>query len=856
MPEAIVTTGKADADASGTRRGQLAHLIWPVCAPFLILTCAPRWELAAVAACWSILLVPGVLALVLWFPVDHPLRRWPAIPAVASVLGLFVFGVVAWAGCLLHTTLTTVLIGYGLLYAACVAALAWLLFVRSPLPAEAAWPTMDLPLAASRRVAVVVLLGVALLLAGVALATVQTRNPFRTPDFFGARPYWWYGTLLGAAGALLAAPVLWWGWRVRPDSVGSHPPGSPGGSRGRQGSAKGENPANRGQPRPRGTVAGADGAWLVVFLWAAVAGLTWHTMHVAYALPAPDFPSFHRPPWNTDDITYVAQALDERYGLPLGRYEPSIGSDRALNRADIMVLVAPLMAAVSRATGVECAALQHSVMRPLIVLTGVSALAALLMVVFRGHRWAVPLGLLAVLMLICKSWEYERSMTEFTVWRAMQTKSIHLWLLHPLQLASLLVLARRPNLAHVGFGLVVAVVSHLVHPFATILGAGWAAVFAAGMLVGHRRALPHALLILACYGALGAEYRFMSRAMVDQRALSSGWSANDPEQSRDLARADDQPLPRHDPRILFGWNVEFCLGALALPLVLVLGQRHRELLLSGVVGVVTVACCNSTLLGRLVNVALPTELLWRFRWVLPSLLHVAVVTFVLYWGFAVLLRGRDGVLTATRAFLAALAAALVFAGGLAIASGYLMRAGPQPTRLTKFSNDMHGLVDLLGGVRAAAFVWGPSSIERGRPTLAEVEAAPSLWSTTERQREVVPAVTRELPQLMPNLKLVLSRESIMLPAEDPKFREFVLQARDLFHAPLGGRPAPPDTALAKALQKLVQLYPIDFFIVEYKSGRGEQDARVLQQAGWQRVGRSGIYEVWRRAVPTSAGVQP
>jgi hypothetical protein len=151
-------------------------------------------------------------------------------------------------------------------------------------------------------------------------------------------------------------------------------------------------------------------------------------------------------------------------------------------------------------------------------------------------------------------------------------------------------------------------------------------------------------------------------------------------------------------------------------------------------------------------------------------------------------------------------------------SAYAAKAGPKPGQLSKFSDDMHGVVDLLGGIEASLFVWGPR------------------------------IVGRELPQLMPNIRLVLSRRSIMLPTKDPNFRNIVLRSRDWFYTPVtrfpGGR-GPQDAHLLYALRKLTALYPIDHVVLEHTYGRGEQGARVLQRAGWQQVGRSGVYEVWR-----------
>ena len=799
-----------DAD----RRGRIAGCfrgLSPLAAPFLILLCAPRWELAAAAACWSVLILPGALAANLLLPVDHPLGRCVCRFAIASVGGLLLFGLVAWTGCMLHWTLTGTLILYGIGYAVCLSALLWSLIRRGSARTgtEEPWPKMKMGLGSPRWIAALVVLGILLFLTGVALATVQTRNPFTTPDLYGAREYWWQGTLLGAAAALLVAPLVLLGTR-RPRSPTANPKPQPTGRSSKKSS-------RRRTTEPAGSAA-PSGSWLVVFLWLAVAGLAWHTMNVAYALPTSDFPSSHRPPWNSDDVTYVAQAVDYRYDLPMGKHEPSIGSDRGMGRSNLAPLVAPLVGTIARVTGVGCAALHHSVLRPLVVLLGASALAGLLMVVFRTHRWAVPLGLLVVFMVIGKSWEYERSMAEFTVWRAMQSKSVHLWLIHPLQMASLLLLLFRPNKQHLLLGVTVAVVGHLVHPFSTILGVIWVTVLCAAAAVGRRNALLKSLILLACYGALGAEFRVVSRVCRVENPLSHGRTAGESEQSRDLVRVDDQPVLRQEPRILFGWNMMFNLGALAIPIVLAFGWRHREFLLLGLIGGVTVACCNSVLLGGLISKALPTSIFWRLRWVLPSLLHAAVVSFALYWALSILLRRRDLTMTPTRSFVASLAVAGVFAVMFANTSGYGMKAGPPPEQLSKFSDDLHGLVDLLGGTEASPFVWGPRT------------------------------VGRELPQLMPNIRLALSRRRIMLPADHPQFRQLVFWTRNLFYMPTRGfksGKAPQDATLRNALRQLTDLYPIDHVVLDCSADRGAQGARVLQTAGWQRIGRSGIYEVWR-----------
>jgi hypothetical protein len=172
---------------------------------------------------------------------------------------------------------------------------------------------------------------------------------------------------------------------------------------------------------------------------------------------------------------------------------------------------------------------------------------------------------------------------------------------------------------------------------------------------------------------------------------------------------------------------------------------------------------------------------------------------------ALLPRGRAGhVIGSGVASLAVLGAFTVLLAGT---ESRLVKIGPAPGDLTKFSGEMLGLVNLLGGLEAAPFVWGT--------------------------REV----TRELPQLMPHIKLVLSREKIMLRAADPQFRNFVLHVRESFRR---------YQLTEGELRKLLELYPVDHIVTETLYRRPDPAVGLLRGAGWQEVGQSGRYQVWKR----------
>lgn len=775
----------------------------PLAAPFLILACGFRGEVLKAAAAWSVLILPGALAVNALYAAGHPFSRSVARLSVASVLGLVPFGVVAWMGCVRHWTLSTVLIIWAVLYFASTALLIIHLVRRQPAenaPPDdaAAGPTH--PLGGSRWAAVTAIAGVIVVLVGVWLALSQTRAQPGQPRPESARAYWGQGTALGTAGSVIAGVGFLWG--VRSDRSRRQPT-VPKSTRGAP--TKGTRRKASARPRPeRGPSPESAGRRLVIFPWLGVAALTLLLMKVSYNRPPSDFP---RPEWNSDDVTYVSEAVDYRYGLPMGKFESSIGSECRLRRPNMSPFVAPLVATISRATGVDCAALHHSVLRPLIMLLGVSALGAALLVVFRGDRWAVPLGLLVALLVICKSWNYERSIVELTVFRAMQTKSIHLLWIHPLQLATLIAVVVRPNVRHLVPALAVAIVGHLVHPFATVLGAVWVGVVLVAALLRDRRAVPMILILLLAYGGLGFTYRQLSRFPKSHEVVSTGREPTEPEQSRDLVRVDDQPIMRQEPWILFGLNTLFTFSVCAIPVAFALGWRQREVFYVAAISLVATGLCNVTALGNLLNRILPTSILYRARWLVPSLAAIAVLALVLYWALCVLIRRRDAAPSAVRSLLATLVVVAAFAGMLSQTSAYAVtRPGPASRQLSKFSDDVHGLVDLLGGVKAAPFVWGP--------------------------REV----TRELPQLMPNIKLVLSRRKLMRPADDPEFRNIVLGVRELFRT---GQVQPAH------FRRLLALYPIDHVVLDYGGGAGRQPAQMLQAEGWQRVGRSGRYEVWR-----------
>ena len=84
-----------------------------VVAPFTALLCGFRWEVAATAACFAVIIVPGVLLTERLFPRDHPLAGFPARFGLASALGIGLLGIATFFATKLHWRFPTFLALYG-----------------------------------------------------------------------------------------------------------------------------------------------------------------------------------------------------------------------------------------------------------------------------------------------------------------------------------------------------------------------------------------------------------------------------------------------------------------------------------------------------------------------------------------------------------------------------------------------------------------------------------------------------------------------------------------------------------------------------------------------------------------------
>lgn len=850
------------------------------------------------AIAWAVLCIPGVLVANCLFSSRHPFGRTVSRPGVASVIGLLLFGVVSWTGTMAKWYLNSVLIVYAVLYLTVCVSAGWWLLKRGPasdVDRIEPEPLESHPM--PRWCAIVVLGGLAVMMLGIVLASPEHVNPESPEAFwFKVEPgkEWWRGSLLGAVGALAAAMALVVA-RFRKANHSSSNPANTAHAATTTDEADAAPRSRKGKRSRREPIKAVKqptldwGKSLPAFLWIAAAGLTWYLMLVTYRMP---MEGLNRYGYDVDDVTYVSEAVDYRYDLIMGTYEPSIGSDRGLTRAAMTPLFSPLVATVSKATGLDCAGIQHSVYPPLMILLGSSCAAAALLVLFRSDRWLVPLGLLITLLLLCKSWTYARTIAEMVVYRAMATKSIHLLIIHPLQLATLVLFTSRVDRRNLSFAVMVAVAGHLVHPFASILGAAWAAIMCGATLILRRPAFGATVIVFVAYAALGGVCKWANSRPLVNPSTHSGRVAGTVIESNDMVRvdvprgqigvshADDldlssitpqlvaevaihgvvlrpdmsvqveepgtewllaarqrsqtsyrlvlegehirlsevaaAPIVRHDLNYAMGLDLLFNAGALAILPVLALGLVRREWLYVGIIGLVVFILCNSTVLGRLLGVALPMGTMWRARWMLPSLLNLAAAAALFYWATAALLGRAGRVQSAASSLACAAATVAAFSIMLLFTRAMWVKPGEPPEMLSKFTPDIHELVDLLGGVEANPFVWGPEHV-----------------------------VTRELPQLMPNVRLVKSRDKMMLPVDHENFRNLVNAVEQLFTFGL---------MQVSNFQDILKLYPgIDTVVADYgraargtRQPAGQFQAKVMEELGWKRIGRAGRYEVWKR----------
>lgn len=699
--------------------------------------------------------IPGAWLIACWFDEDHPLAWAPAVPAVSTVLALAPFAVASLFATFVHADVEVVVE----LHVVLTVALA-LCAARAGRAADDA--PIEAVAAVARRRPWWALFGIALLGAGlVALAQLKRSNAFAV-----FRSRWFAGVELGDVSA------TWW-WGIPVAAIGA----------GIAGIAW-----SRRRDPSLGTAAHVL-AWV-----ACIACVAW-AARVAFALPPAGAAA--RGPWDYDDVTYVAEALDAAAGLPLGWWEPTLGAELGRVRSSVSVLWAPWVAMASRVTAIEPAALHHSVLPPLLVVWFASATLGLLRSTLGRRPLAAPLGTAAFFIAVCASWDYAANLGQYLVLQAAQPKSLHLGLLHPLQIATTIRLATRGHRGDLAAAVAVAVVAHAVHPFAAICGALWTAVaLLVALAHGERRPIGALVGLLACYGLAGLEVWLGSRHPELPLELTDR-SAGEIREARDLLRdSSGQPRSTADARLIFGADLVTAWAMLAVPLALFAARRDRQLRYVAAFAAAAIAACFLPAVADAVMVALHPAILWRARWFIPAAPLVALSIVVLFEAAVHVLPGGR------RA--APLAVVLVLVGEVAMlrwAHGRRLDPGDSPLALDKLSPRGRMVASTLGP-DCAAFVWTAGSL------------------------------ALELPQLLPHVQLAMSRPKTMRPPASGN----AATLRGLWTAFAGRDWTDRDLA------QLRMQYPVDLIALESRDHRGRT---TLFDSGWQPVAEIEGVALWQ-----------
>jgi hypothetical protein len=727
-------------------------------APFALLLCEWRAETALEAAVCALALLPGVLLTSALFPPQHPFGRFPGQLGAAAVASLGLLGCATAPATRMHGSLWQVVAALAALgLVVCAASLRALRRDGAAAPPLAAGDGQP-PRVETGRGAALLLLVLAGASAAAAALGEQSAGRSWAP--------WLAGGLAAGGVALLVA------------------------SASRRRRARGTAPA---ECATRTSSPGHDP--LATALWVGAALLAVLLMRAAYQEPSIDL----------DSVTYVGRAADFLAGGPLDRYEPTLGLPVPMDPLFDPGTVAMATALFARATGTSPAAQHHTLLPPLVVLAALGSLAALLGTLLGRDRRLLSLALLGALLAIAVSPGSHRSVAGLLIDRPLQPKSLHLLVVLPLQLASLLLVLRQPTRVHVGAAAAAALAGALVHPWALVVGGVWAGALTAWALASSRRALPALAALAAFTAALALLYAFSAQLggaggvaprtpgwPLEMRPLELGW--------------------RLDPAQTLGRYALFRLGILALPWIALLGRTRPLLWAMLAVSLAALAFAYVDPLAGLLAHFVPHSLLWRTRWMLPAVANAALFA-VAVWAAAraaLAVRGpRD-----PRAVLAALLA-LTAVGSLGLApGGGLPQLPGAPARLSKLEESTHRIAEVLGAADAAPFVLAPPP----RPG---------------RGGE---ALSVQLPQILPRVRLVESRRLVsewFFGPDEARRRSRLLED---FYA---GR---MDETQLRALR---DEFPFDWAVVDHGVGRPDRQAQALRQLGFRPGARFGSYELWR-----------
>lgn len=728
-------------------------------APFALLLCEWRAETALEAAVCALALLPGVLATSALFPPQHPFGRFPGQLGAAAVASFGLLGCVTAPATRLHGSLWQVVAALGALaLAVCAASLRVLRRDGTGVPPVD--PDADPTRLETGQVAALLLLALAGASAAAAALGAQSAGRSWAP--------WLAGGLAAGCAALLLA------------------------SASRRRRARGAAPADGPTRAP---AAGHDP--LATALWVGAALLGLFLMKAAYEQPGID----------PDSVTYVGRAADFLAGGPLDRYEPTLGTSVPMDPAFDLGTLAMGTALLARATGTSVAAQHHTLLPPLVVLAALGSLAALLGALLGGGRRLLPLALLAGLLALAVSPESHRGVASLLIDRPLQPKSVQLLVVLPLQLASLVLVLRRPTRIHVGSAAAVALAGALVHPWALVVGGVWTGALAVWALLARRRAL----LPLASIGVFTAALALLY-ALSAQVGGAGGAGPHTPDWPLEM-----RPLElgwRLDPAQTIGRYALFRLGILALPWIALLGRARPALWGMLAVSLAGLAFAYIDPLAGLLARFVPHSLLWRTRWMLPAVANAALFA-VAVWAAAQTALAVRGPRDPRAALAALLALAAVSSLGLAPGSEWPRLAGA-PARLSKLEPTTHQIAEALAAAPGAPFVLAPPP----------------------RSGHGGEALSVQLPQIVPRVRLIQSRRLVsewFFGREEARRRSLLLE--DFYRGRM-------DEARLRALH---DEFPFDWAVVDHGLGEPQRQALALRQLGFRPGPRFGSYELWHAA---------
>ncbi len=365
--------------------------------------------------------------------------------------------------------------------------------------------------------------------------------------------------------------------------------------------------------------------------------------------------------------------------------------------------------------------------------------------------------------------------------------------------------------------LVVALVlsGHLVHPWSTVLCGVWvgalalAAALPSPLRSGSLRALAPVALAVA---ALGTFHHLDSTVNLFGPAVEPPAIA--PYVTELVAARDGQSM-RLDAERTIGTYSLFRMGIVCVPWLVVLASWLRELRILPIAALISLLLCFVEPVARLAALALPIDLLWRNRLMMPSVAAITAAAAIADALSFALLR-RAGLRPGAAAGGAALATLVLFLAAVGLQpSKALKRDGPveHPSKLSALTR---GVAEAMGGPAAAPYLLAPSRSD----------------------------IAVELPQLVPRARLVMVRPLIVDQALGMEERQRRMRLLRNFEQ---GRMSEREFALFRAE------FPVDWALVDGSLDGALRAQDLLRSEGWRPGWRFGAFHLWQ--APAARGTR-